>query len=504
MKDTLIFLPFFAIITPFFFFIGINYCKFYTRQIIFSSVFVFIIALTFSLAAFYLTSLIESELLCSGIIVSFSVLVYLLLFEDFLSFFLLKNFSFKIQKILFFLFLVVIGVTYWPFAYVLMILPLPFSFYDLFKSIKKSLACVSEKNSIKYPNFLRKPNIYFVLLESFQPAKVISDLYGFSNEDFEQKIRKLGFVHHSNFFANYSDTLSTLYALLTGKHHFYNNSVGNDDITQSARDVILGKVDNFVFEVLKNNGYSICFLDYEDYIHGNGDSLYINKTNLNVCQYNSLLFFLRPFFSLSARIRNLFLKKKMFKAGLESPTIALENFIKKAIGEDCSHFYLLHIGADHTESSQKWNALQSWPKEYERLVKKANIDIEKTLRIIEENDRDSLIILCGDHGACKLRNIFVGELTCAQNILKNGSSCTAVCNDYFAVYFATNDKHLSDILPKTLSHVNLFKYIFSSLSESSLDNSNLVSDDSYIHYNFTKVFKAIENGKILEEWKNIH
>ena len=126
--------------------------------------------------------------------------------------------------------------------------------------------------------------------------------------------------------------------------------------------------------------------------------------------------------------------------------------------------------------------------EYIKRLKLANDWLKKIITFIEKNDPNSIVIIGADHGG------FVGfEYSLqAQNKITDPKLLNSIFGAKLAIKWYGVEHSEYDAQLKT--SVNLFRILFSYLSEDKLLLNNLQPDESYHCYDaadFSKVYKAI-------------
>jgi hypothetical protein len=189
-----------------------------------------------------------------------------------------------------------------------------------------------------------------------------------------------------------------------------------------------------------------------------------------------------------------------FKDGWESyKEISREIEIQILKNSNSNNFFFIekfnpgHItGVKITDSSVENERLK-----YIKSLQIANVWLKKIISIIGQKDPNAIIIIGADHGG------FVGfaHTLQAQDKIVDQKLLNSIFGAKLAIKW--NDMAHINYDKKLKTPVNLFRILFSYLSENTLFLDNLQPDASYNCYDatdFTKVYKAIdENGSTLKQ-----
>jgi hypothetical protein len=351
--------------------------------------------------------------------------------------------------------------------------------------------------------FKAKPNVYLIVLESYQNRSTLKEIYGFDNGSMEQKLLGQGFKLYEKEYANYSATLVSLAALFTMQHHYTTIEVGKDDAV-GAREIIGGKSYNPVLSVFRNNGYRNQFISYSDYTHVAGnliDYTFPKRVSLSVFKIYRARFvdniLMQVFITYKGRAGK---RKSVDKisGGKRKTFNEMKSRIRIAGKSKSPYFTIIKTGLPG-HFGKPWNKIKktNW---YPKNIKKVNKEIKELIKEINKFDRDPLIILVGDHGAWRYRKAWSGRKDVNKAFGKNNVLGETVAKDLFATFLAI--RYPSGQVPEgeIYSHVNLFRHIFSALCECSLPLETKVEDASYFEYK-NKVYTTVIDGKPLDHWE---
>jgi len=312
--------------------------------------------------------------------------------------------------------------------------------------------------------FKKKPNIYYIQPDGYTNGTNLNgSLYQFDNSEFDGWLKSQNFSLYDDYRSNYSSTLYSNSSCFFMKHHFSNEF----SKFNYARDYIVGR--NPVLEIFKNNNYKTFFITEIPYLLMNRPSVYFDYCNYKLGE----LPYFRDGLSCFKEITN-----------------EIENQI--VLNTETNNFFFIEkFNPGHINPSKlKGSTIENERLEYLKSLQIANVWLKKTITIIEKNDPNAIIIIGADHGG------FVGfEYTSqAQNKITDRKLLNSIFGAKLAIKW--NGVEHSEYDAQLKTSVNLFRILFSYLSEDKLLLNNLQPDASYNCYDasdFSKVYKAIED-----------
>jgi hypothetical protein len=321
-----------------------------------------------------------------------------------------------------------------------------------------------QPDAILKTEFKKKPNIYYIQPDGYtNETNLKGSLYQFNNSEFDGWLNDQKFSLYDDYRSNYPSTLYSNSSCFFMKHHFSNEF----SKFNYARDYIVGR--NPVLEIFKNNNYKTFFITEIPYLLMNRPSVYFDYCNYKLEEL--------PY----------------FKDGLscfKEITNEIENQI--VLDKETSNFFFIEkFNPGHINPSKiKGGSIEKERLEYLKSLQIANVWLKKTIKIIEKNDPNAIIIIGADHGG------YVGfEYTSqAQNKITDRKLLNSIFGAKLAIKW--NGVNHSEYDAQLKSSVNLFRILFSYLSEDKLLLNNLQPDASYNSYDasdFSKVYKAIED-----------
>ena len=394
---------------------------------------------------------------------------------------------------IFLLFLVVLTAIQWAHSY-----------YTSMPVIREALYYSKDNNLFDSLQFRQKPNVYLIVLESYHNQEALKNIYNMNNEKTENILLRSGFKIYNDAFANYWDTTTSILSIFTMAHHYYKISKGRHDAL-GARNIIGGVTYNPVLSVFKNNGYKIQYVHKSDYCFFAGDSLdYASpkRTPFKVFEIYQIEI-LDNFFGL-------FDKTYKGKAGRkkDQDRVHIQDYVKIAknrltVAAEDPRPYFTFIKVEESDhfplSRDRIHVSAEEVKNYLSDLKRVNLMIEKFVDIVEKKDPDSFIILIGDHGAWRYGRVWLGDNNIHRMMEERGVQEATVAQDIFGTFLAIKYPDNSNIPPGIISHVNLFRYVFSVLCKNDFVLKNKVADESYVEAR-NKLYIAVRDGKPIKRW----
>lgn len=300
--------------------------------------------------------------------------------------------------------------------------------------------------------FVNTPNIFIIQPDGYVNfSEIYKAPYSFDNSEFEQWLQNNAFINYPNFRSNYYSTLTSNASLFAMKHHYYSNTNPNTLKTHNANKIIVGK-DNNVLKILKRNNYKSHLITDNSYFLLNRIPLFYDFSNVkysNIGYHNLGLVegidILKDFKSVLDTLQN---KRNFF-------------FIEKTIPSHIVYRPSLSKGIEGERLA------------YINRLKNTNIWLKDIVQMIDDFDKNALIVIVADHGG------FVGMDYTLQAISKQISLVEAksVFSSQLSIKWP---KNMANNSLDFLTNVNLFKKIFYSLSDNKALLENLSSNASFL------------------------
>jgi len=312
-----------------------------------------------------------------------------------------------------------------------------------------------------------------------------------------------GFKLYHDAYSNYSNTTSSLTAVFTMEHHFYRISIGNLDAL-GARDIVGGRLYNPVLSTFKNNGYNTQFVNHSDYIFKKGNALdYAFPTRkiygvFDVFQIDWLNQLpLMEYLDQTPTGR----KVRVSHESHYDQIIQRVSLISK---NAASWFTYMHLPLpNHSKGSKDWNELAGFLETYPEQVELANSEILGIVDHVIQNDPSAFVVLMGDHGAVRFRDVWqTGDEQDLHEILsirqvEEDKLALDLFGILLAIRYPSDHDHRYD--NAIMSPVNLFRYVFSVLSDDEELLEAKAEDKSF----FRTGYVAVEDGQPLNHWDEI-
>jgi hypothetical protein len=298
--------------------------------------------------------------------------------------------------------------------------------------------------------FKTKPNVYLIQPDGYVNfAELKKGYYNIDNSLFENFIDDLDFKNYPSFRSNYPSTLASNTSMLMMKHHYYNNALHPSDGLHS-REVIVTK--NTVLDVFNNNGYKTHLITESAYILLNRPKLGFDISNFKRSEI--------PF------VGKGFGNKK-------NVITSLKDYI--TVDKEIPKFYFVeffnpgHIANGKSETTGFKNEKLKWLKSLDA----ANKTLTEMITIINELDPEGLIMILSDHGG------YVGLDYSMQMYapIEDRDKIYSIFGSNLSIKWPNNNA--PDFDQQLKSTVNVFRILFSYLSEERKYLDNLQKDSSY-------------------------
>ena len=325
-----------------------------------------------------------------------------------------------------------------------------------------------------------KPNIYLLLLESYQSPRALHKLYGIEDTLTESLFTQYGFEYYGEVFANEFATVPSLYTLLNG------------NLLRPLSPEV------FTLDVLRENGYECEFFDGSQYAFG---SLVRGEEYCSFAlapRVKKLFTIAIPIFCQSRFIRKLVQGVDPFAVEAKSVD-TLQNFAQR-ISHKSAH---PRFSAVRLYSMSHSDACASWQQDatahcaaYVRDFADCQKKLQDTLSLIHKEDPQALVVAVGDHGGLRHYKAWEGLHTPSGALQERGLSLEDLALSIFSVPLAIRwpvPHHARGVL---LSHVNIFRYVLAALAE---DSS--VFKDCKPNVSLVQGMVVVRNGQVLEDFE---
>jgi len=327
---------------------------------------------------------------------------------------------------------------------------------DFYKHFTYSKEWITQPDDIEDAVFIKKPNIYVIQPDGYANfSELKKGHYNFNNSEFEDFLLNNDFKLYQDYRSNYVSTLSSNSSMFAMKHHYYNNIKSNVSELYNTRQLIVG--DNPVISILKRNKYKTFLILERTYLLVNRPEILYDYCNIN---YSEVPFLSRGF--------------EYNETIFEDLSHSIEN------NSSTNNFYFIrkilpsHVSVNKNESK----GIDEEAAKYLSDLRKTNLSLKKIISLINEKDKNSLIVIVADHGG------YVGLSYSLESRIKQTDRdiIYSIFTSALAIKWPDQAPNFDNNLK---TNVNLFRVLFSYLSE----------DESYLDYlQDDKSFSIIEKG----------
>lgn len=254
------------------------------------------------------------------------------------------------------------------------------------------------------------------------------------------------FIIYPNTFSNKHSTPLSLKTILTGSLDF------------NADPIIL---QNFIYNGYKCNFFDSMFYLSQPYIK------FLDNSNAKMPSWVLNLYtYIGAFFAQSRWFRLFVGNIDPFKTDNKNkPFAVILEDLNSLLTKDKKYpyFNIIHFGANHF--GDLWYRINDPAKIYMGWYEQAIEQLQKIISNILGKDKNALIVAVGDHGAYHWRGVSGGSDLAEKNAIKNGVELDALAYDFFGVLLGIYWGNIRiPAIPAGISHVNIFRWIFTALS----------------------------------------
>lgn len=428
-------------------------------QFIFLSLLYFILPITFYFVAKYFVQKVFPK----GEFLKYLLPVFNWVY--FLGFIVISVFGFQKKKLVLAVLLgLVLGILLYKhikkvivLQFLLVFLVIPKLIPDIYRELVYTTEWMEQPDDIEQVIFKNKPNVYLIQPDGYANFSSFKNaLHNYDNSKFEFFLKNKGFTSYPNYRSNYFSTLSSNSSLLSMKHHYYGNADLGINPSFNLRNVIVES--NPVIKAFKNNNYKTFLMLQVPYLLSNRPEIGFDCCNFSLDEV--------PYMSRG------FSKKKDLL--LDTKTAILNN---KSTN---NFFFIESMKPSHIVTVPNSNINADMERlEYLERIEDANQWLIQLVNFITTEDPNGLIIIASDHGG------YVGLNSTYESKTKVGDPL--IIDSFFSSILAIKwpDNEIPEYDINIETSVNLFRVLFSYLSEDETYLNHLQDDKSYI---------VIENG----------
>lgn len=339
------------------------------------------------------------------------------------------------------------------FQLLMVLLVLPKLIPDLYRDIVYDTDWMQQPDNIENVVFKIKPNVYVIQPDGYTNfSELKNDIYRFDNSEFENFLQENNFTLYNDFRSNYSSTLSSNSSMFAMKHHFYGNKTLGINLSQNRRNEIVGN--NPVLDIFKRNGYKSFLMLQVPYLLSNRPQVDFDYCNISLDEVSYIS-------------RGFHLEKSLFQ---DTKNAILQH------KESLNFFFIESMLPSHiaTDSSVSSNDVDVERTKYLEKLKEANQWLTQLISFITENDEKALIVIASDHGG------YVGLTAMDQNQTKQTDSKIIYSMFSSALAIRWPEQNVQAYNNELKSSVNLFRVLFSYLSDDESYLKKMQDDSSYL------------------------
>ncbi|MDC8004455.1 hypothetical protein POV27_10365 [Aureisphaera galaxeae] len=319
----------------------------------------------------------------------------------------------------------------------------------LFQQMQFPTEWNKQPDAIAEVTLKKKPNVYFIQPDGYVNfTQLKKGYYGVEETELEDFLVDEGFTNYDDFRSNYISTLTSNSATFNMKHHYFNKGIGLGEILNS-RDFIVSQ--NPVLDIFKNNGYTTNLVVETPYL-----LMSRPKLGFDYCNYK-------------------FEDINYMGTGLNEEVDVvppLEERLENK-GNDPQFFFIEILNPSHIATWK--NEGEGVEKEKEKWLKKlevANRKVKEIVSVINEKDPDALVVIMADHGG------YVGYKYMREIYIKTEDE--ALLNSAYSIQLSIRwPEGITRQDDQLKTPVNLFRCLFSSLSEDTVYLEHLEEDESF-------------------------
>lgn len=352
---------------------------------------------------------------------------------------------------------------------------------------------------IKFKQF---PNIYIYWLESFHGLDILKKTFKIDTVELESYLKNKDFVIIPNVLSSGFHTTHSMSQLYLTRNFVLPNSLNHhSEVTWGFRDIIGGNEQNYVYKVLKDNGYRTYlilreFLSY--YLNTQGpflDEITFKPSIINI-YFSPIYDFVHPGIK---KLLNLhkdywFYGHQMVNGYGSNFVENVKHAITRARKENAPYIISFKGGMNHSPSDgphqYTWKNRDEWINSnfYQDFYSRSLIETEEILNYILKIDPASLIILIGDHGTFTYRWFPTHDENAYKEANLTKQDLADDLFDVFLAYRMPNGEKFDLAHGMYMNNINLFTHIFSWLAQ----DNEILKDRIPSESQYLNVLHAIE------------
>ena len=334
----------------------------------------------------------------------------------------------------------------------LVFMVLPKLIPDFYREITYSKKWMEQPDDIETSVFKKRPNIYIIQPDGYASFSTLRDsIHKYDNGEFESFLNTNGFEIYDDYRSNYFSTLTSNSSLFAMKHHYYGNTTLGINPRHNRRNEIVES--NPVLRTLKHNDYKTFLMLQVPYILSNRPNIAYDYCNISLDEISYI------------------------SRGFSGETNLSEETKQNILGnQNSSNFFFIEsmLPSHITTHYDAESSIENERLLYLERIEEANLWLKDLVTFIEHKDPNALIVIAADHGGFVGFNSSLGSEKRTQNPLVINS----IFSSLLAIKWPNNEVPEYD--HKIKSSVNLFRVLFSYLSDNTSHLDHLQDDKSFI------------------------
>jgi hypothetical protein len=311
---------------------------------------------------------------------------------------------------------------------------------------------------LELAKFAERPNIYFFIYDAYGSDAAYRKVFGFDNSPHYRALGERGFkVVHT--FSNYWGTWPTTLGVFLGSHHYYRMISGVDD-TKLGRKIMAGLANNPVYDTLWSNGYHIQQIHGIDYFvteRGKLDYLFPEEP-----AYSAVKIYGSPAVTALLGNQNVDAGERSIEEQREA---LLSHLPDPPAPAKQPWLTFSHVSLPAHGPKSNWLALEYFEKEFVERTLRANEHMLVVMDAIAEKDPGAIVVIIGDHGAWRYRDVWTLDADPNRAFEKAGVEPEIVTNDIFGVMIAVRSAgRCDDYVYPGVTPVNIMRVVFACLA----------------------------------------
>lgn len=308
-----------------------------------------------------------------------------------------------------------------------------------------------QPDNIEQVVFKKKPNVYFFEPDGYVAFSTLkTEPYNIDNSKFEAFLSENNFKTYPGFHSNYNTTIASNGATFTMKHHFYDFDTNLEEVQNGSKIII---TDNPVLNAFKNNGYETYFLSETHYFLLNRPKMGYDQSSID---YSDI-----PFLHQGMSERENVLEPFMdfIADSVQKPKFMFVQMLKP-----------WHVSSHKNSSAGLEKEREAWIAR----MHEANELLTQMINGILKKDPGAIIIIMADHGG----SLGLEYTKQSQQKIEDKTIINSIFSTNLTIHWPNGVAPQYDSLLK--SNVNVFRILFSYLSDNEAYLQKLETNESFI------------------------